>query len=112
MTKDNIVFLKHIIESIGYIESFIRSRIRDEFDKSVELQDALSRRLEIIGEAAKNIDDDFKQKHKEIEWKKIVGMRDVMIHKYFEIDLDLVWNTVKEDLPKLKKEISKILRES
>ena len=66
------------------------------------------RRLEIIGEAVKNIPDDFKQAHEEIEWRKIAGMRDMLIHEYFGVDLELVWGTVKEILPELRREIEKL----
>ena len=69
------------------------------------------RRLEIIGEAAKNVPDDFRKKHPIEEWKKISGMRDVLIHAYFGINLERVWNAVKNDLPDLKEKIKSISKE-
>lgn len=108
--KDYQVFLKHIIESIGFIRQFIKGKSKEDFEKSVQLQDAVIRRLEVIGEAVKNIDENFKEKNKNIEWKKIAGMRDVIIHRYFGIDLDLVWVTINEDLVKLEKEMLKIIK--
>jgi uncharacterized protein with HEPN domain len=107
--KDNTIFLKHILESIDHIEQFIKNKSKNDFKNSVQLQDAIIRRIEIIGEAAKNMDESFKEANKNVEWKNIAGMRDVIIHKYFGVDLELVWNVIIEDLPKLKKEIKKIL---
>ena len=90
MNKDNSIFLNHIVESISYIKHFIKDKSKNDFEKSVQLQDAVVRRLEIIGEAAKNIEEEFREAHKNIEWRKIAGLRDVLIHKYFGVDLDLV----------------------
>jgi len=109
MNKDNAIFLEHIIKSINYIEQFCENKSERDFRDSVQLQDAVIRRLEIIGEAVKNIEESFKEFNKNIEWKKIAGMRDIITHKYFGIDLELVWNVVQENLPELKKEIRKVL---
>ena len=73
------------------------------------MQDAALRRIEIIGEAAKNIAADFKIEHQEIPWKDICGMRDVLTHDYFGLDFDRVWRTIKEDLPPLKKNTAALL---
>jgi len=70
------------------------------------------RRLEIIGEAVKNLPADFKKKKSSIPWQNIAGMRDFLIHEYFGVDLDLVWQTVKKDLPEFKKQILKLLDKS
>lgn len=75
------------------------------------MQDAIIRRIEIIGVAVKNIPDDFKKTNTEIPWKQITGMRDILIHQYFGVDLDLTWEVVKKDLPKLKKQIIAINNE-
>ena len=71
-------------------------------------QSAIVREIEIIGKAVKNVPDDFKDKHKEIEWRKIAGMRDIIIHNYFRIDLNAVWNVINKDIPVLKKQMVKI----
>ncbi len=82
---------------------------KKEFVKNKDIKGATVRRIEIIGEAVKNISQELKEKHPKIEWKKVAGARDVMIHAYFNVDLDIVWDIVKNDLPKLKKQIQEIL---
>lgn len=109
MKKDPKIFLKHILESINIIEKHINGISKEKFSKNMLIQDAIIRRVEIIGEAAKNIPDDFKKKHKTIEWREIIGMRDKLIHDYFGININTVWKTAKEDVPVLKKQIEDLL---
>ena len=71
--------------------------------------DAVVRNIEIIGEAAKNVPEEMKQLHKEIPWEKIAGMRNKMIHEYFGVDIEILWQTIKEDLPKLKQQVEAII---
>lgn len=108
--KDPKIFLKHILESIGEIERNIKNMSEDKFFDSVTIQDAVVRRIEIIGEAVKNLPPSFKNKYPEIVWKKITGMRDVLIHEYFGVNIGLVWKVVNNDIPKLKKQIMKLLK--
>ena len=110
-TKDTSIYYDHILESILYLQKYTENASRDKFLKSVELQDKVIRRLEIIGEAVKNIPNPIRRKYKSIPWKKIAGMRDVLIHDYFEVELDLAWDTVKKDIPILKRQIEKIKKE-
>ncbi|HBB02892.1 MAG: hypothetical protein US89_C0003G0010 [Candidatus Peregrinibacteria bacterium GW2011_GWF2_38_29] len=109
MKKDNKVFLKHIFESINFIEKYTKSFTKTQFLKNIQLQDAVTRRLEIIGEAVKYLPDELKKKHPLIPWKKIAGTRDILIHEYFGADFDLIWKVVKQELPKLKKQTKEIL---
>lgn len=109
MKKDPKIFLQHILESISEIEKYTKDISEDEFAKSTQVQDAVIRRLEIIGEAAKNIPSAVKEQYNFIPWKKVTGSRDVLIHDYFEVDLESVWDTVTKDIPKLKQDIKKIL---
>lgn len=112
MTKDPKIFLNHILESIVEIEDHVRDIPEEEFSRDVKTQDAVVRRIEIIGEAVKNLSSDFKKKHPEVEWREVAGMRDKLIHHYFGIEMSIVWETSKKDLPKLKKQVSKILGSS
>lgn len=102
-------FLQHIFESIGDIERYTKDLKANDFYKNTQIQDAVIRKLEIIGEAVKNIPKVFKNKHPQIPWQKIAGTRDILIHEYFGVDLNLVWIVVKKELPKLKKEISNLI---
>ena len=112
MKKDNRIFLHHILECIDKIEEFTNRISEDEFMKSVQIQDAVIRRLEIIGEATKNLSADFRKKHSNIPWEQMARMRDKLIHGYFGVDLMTVWEVVEEDLPELKKKINKLLSDS
>lgn len=110
MRKDPKIFLEHILESIGEIERNTKDMSEDKFFDSVTIQDAVVRRLEIIGEAVKNLPISFRKKYPKIAWKKIAGMRDVLIHEYFGVNIHLVWKVVNKDIPKLKKQISELLQ--
>ena len=109
MKKDPQVFLKHILESIEWIERETQGLSQDQFMQNVPTQDAAIRRLEIIGEAVKNIPTNFKKEYPNIPWKKIAGLRDKLIHGYFGIDLELVWKIIERDLPLFKKQIQEML---
>lgn len=110
MTKhESLPYLEHIIDAIKDIESFTKGLTKIRFVKNKLRQSAVIRQLEIIGEASKNIPSDFREKYVEVEWKKIAGTRDKIIHHYFGIDLDTVWDIVKKDLPDLKKKVKAIL---
>ncbi|MBU2637602.1 MAG: DUF86 domain-containing protein [Nanoarchaeota archaeon] len=110
MKKDIAVFLSHILESIEKVREFTHNVSKDKFKKDVKLQDAVIRRIEIIGEAAKNIPSDFREKHPAIPWAEMARTRDKLIHGYFGVDLDLTWNIIKLDLPSLKEKIGKIMK--
>ena len=110
MEKDS-VYLKHILDAIIAIEGYIEKVDFADFQehKNKLTQDGVMRELEIIGEAAKSLSAEFKSSYSEIPWKDIMSMRDRLIHEYFGVDLKVVWETVQEDLPKLKAQIEGIL---
>jgi uncharacterized protein with HEPN domain len=110
--KEDQIYIKHIIESIELIEHYMSGITKEEYILQPQLQDAVLRRLEIIGEAAKNISANTKNQHPEIPWRLMAGMRDMIIHHYFGIDIDLVWGTVKKDLPDLKKLLDIVVHEN
>lgn len=109
--RGDFEFLADIKEAIKRIEIYINELDYEEFFKKIEKQDAVLRNLEIIGEAVKNLSADFRKKHKDIEWKNIVGMRDKIIHFYFGIKWDIVWSIIKNKIPELKKKIEPLLKE-
>jgi len=111
MKKSDIVYLKHIRDAISRIEEYTKTVGYDDFIKNNLIQDGVIRQLEIIGEATKRLSTEFKNKYPHIAWKDIAGMRDKLIHNYLGVDLDAVWDTVKKDIPVLKKEVKKILSE-
>jgi uncharacterized protein with HEPN domain len=90
---------------------YINDKKKSDFLDSKQLQDSVIRRIEIIGEAIKNIPGDFKSTHENIPWKEITGMRDILIHQYFGVDLELTWEVIKTDFPILKKQIILIKNE-
>jgi len=110
MTKDYNILINHILECIGKIEEYTNTVTKDEFSKSTQTQDAVMRRIEIIGEAVKHIPQEIKDKYSDIPWKRMAGMRDILIHEYFGVDLELTWKVAKEDILELKKKISKITK--
>lgn len=111
MKKDPRKFLNDILFSIERIESSSKGLSELEFRHNIEKQDAILRRLAVIGEAVKNLPEELTERHSKIRWNDIAGMRDVLIHEYFDIKLEEVWRTLSEDLPALKTEITKMLKE-
>lgn len=107
--KHEQVFLKHILVEINFLMKETENIKFEEFMKNEILKRACSRSLEIIGEATKNLSINFKKKYKEVEWKKISGLRDKIIHYYFGVNWDILWDVIKNRLPKLKEQIDDIL---
>ena len=97
------------MESINLIEVYTVRISKEDFLKSEQIQDAVMRRLEIIGEASKKIPAIIKAQHPDIPWREMAGMRDILVHEYFGVDLELTWTTVKGSLPDLKQQLSSII---
>lgn len=108
MTKDPRVYLAHILECIQKIERFTADG-KDRFLGDVMVQDAVLRNFEVIGEAAKRLDDAYRAAHPEIPWRALAGLRDVLIHQYEGVDLERVWAIVENEIPGLKRAIAALL---
>jgi uncharacterized protein with HEPN domain len=106
--KNDVVYIKHILDSINAIIDFSKGIDKEELKSNRMKQSAIVREIEIIGEAAKNVSKGTKNRYGGIRWKEIAGTRDKMIHHYFGIDLDVVLAIIKKDIPELKKRILKI----
>ncbi len=107
--KSNQVFLNHILDEINFLIKETEGLKFEEFMKNEVLKRACSRSIEIIEEATKNLSTDFKRKYKDIEWKKISGLRDKIIHYYFGVNWDIVWDVIKNRLPELKDQVENML---
>lgn len=111
MKKDNSLFLNHILEAIKDIEDYVKDTTSsDNFTKDKKTQSAVLHSFQVIGEAANNLDEDFIESNPDVEWQKVIGMRNFIIHEYFGVDLKIVWTTIKEDLPTFKENIYKLLQ--
>ena len=111
MKRNSLIFLKDIFENIELAENFVKEIDLKTFSRDKKLQYAVIRCLEVIGEAAKNIPSEIKESNNDIPWKDMAGMRDKLIHSYFGIDLQVIWITIKEDLPKIKSQINNVYEE-
>jgi len=102
--RDVKPFLKHILEECAIILEATEGKEFEGFVSDEILKRAILRSLEVIGEAVRNVPDDFRRRYRHIPWKQLAGLRDVLIHRYFGVDYRNVWKIVKEDIPKLKEE--------
>ena len=94
MQKDDPVYLKHILDAIAKIEEYTERIEYEDFTEKTLVQDGVIRQIEIMGEATKRLSTDFRKEHSDIPWKDIAGMRDKLIHDYFGVDIDTVWDTI------------------
>jgi len=109
--NDIRLYLTDIIESIDKIESYVVGISFEEFFADERTKDAVLRNLQVIGEAVKNIPLEIRDKHISINWKAITGMRNKLIHEYFGVSFAIVWETILIDLPPLKNQIERLLKE-
>lgn len=112
MKKESLIFVLHIKDCLIHIDGHLKGIDKKSFEKSIKTQDAVLRRLEIIGEAANKVPASFKKKYPKVKWKSIIGARNILIHEYFGVNLDLIWQIIKKDLPILKKQIDQIISDN
>ena len=109
--RDITLFFEDIIEATELISEYIGDYSKEEFQNDRKTIDAVVRNIEIIGEAVSKIPDKFREKYPHIPWKKIVGVRNIVIHNYFGVDTNTLWFIVREQLPAFKSEVSQIIQE-
>ena len=112
MSISHLELLHHILDEIDFLISESSNTNKDDFLNDEKSKRAYARSFEIIGEAAKNISDDIKILYPDVEWKSMARMRDRLIHHYFGVDYVLVWNTVNEHIPILRKQLEKVIQDS
>lgn len=107
--RDNFAYVLHMLDSINKLEKYTRTNTKDDFVGNDWDQDAVVRNLEIIGEAANNLDESFKQNYSDIPWRKIIDLRNVIVHDYADIDISIIWNILVNYIPELKLQIISII---
>ena len=112
MKRDDAVRLHHMLDAARKTRQFIQGRIREDLERDEQLTLAVIRLLEIIGEAAKNVSLETQQQYPDIRWKEIGGTRNRLIHGYFDVDLDILWQILTSDLPPLISVLEKAVASS
>jgi uncharacterized protein with HEPN domain len=109
--KSDLPYLNHILDAISRIQSYTKNMGREKFSDDPKTQSAVVRELEVVGEAAKRLSMETRQRYPEIPWAEVSGMRDKLIHAYFDVKLEEVWRTVERDIPQLKSTVEKAVAE-
>jgi len=112
MSFEPLEYLRHILAEADYLAEQTASLSKEDFLQNETLRRAFVRSLEIIGEAAKKLPNEFRIQYPKVEWRAMAGMRDRLIHGYFGVDHDLVWEVATEKVPELRREVSRILQDS
>jgi len=110
MSLSPLEYCQHILDETAYLITHSKGLSKDEFVQNDTLKRAFVRSIEIIGEAVKNIPEDFKLKYTQIDWRPMARMRDKLIHDYFGVDFDIVWDVIVNEIPVLRQEIERILQ--
>ena len=111
MKKDDAVYLHHILDAIERIAGYVQGVSAKQFLENALIQDGVVHQLEIAGEASRNLSNEVRQKYSGVPWSQIIGLRNRIIHVYFNVNLRIVWEIVQNDLPLLKQQVGQILEE-
>lgn len=103
------LLLGELLEATDLVARYAAGLTFDDFAASVEKQDAIVRRLVVMGEAVKGLPESFRARYPEVPWRSVAGARDVLVHEYFRVDLELAWEMVENDLPELARKVRDIL---
>ena len=109
MSRSSLDFLKHIIEEADYLIEESKGLDYETFIQDRNLTRAFVRSLEIIGEASKNLDPSIKEKYPDVNWRGMAGMRDILIHRYFGVEFEVVWDAIKNKIPRVRLDIIQML---
>jgi len=109
MQRDPLVLVDDMLLAIRKVRSYTMRMTKNELLKDERTLDAVIRNLEVLGEAAKYLPKDFRDQYQDIEWRKIAGLRDILIHQYFGIDIHIIWDILETKLPSLEKNLQRIL---
>ncbi len=109
MKRNDAVYLAHILDAINQIEIYTADLSYSQFLRTRLVQDGVIRQLEIIGEASRNLSDEFRTQHSDLPWQQIISLRNRLIHAYFDVNLGIVWDIIQNDIPSLKGKISELI---
>jgi uncharacterized protein with HEPN domain len=111
MSPSLLEYIRHILDETAYLSAQAGRLFKEEFSQDETLKRAFVRSIEVIGEAAKKVPPDFRNRHGQVEWRAIAGMRDRLIHDYLGIDYDIVWDVVISKVPALRRQLQEILEQ-
>lgn len=111
MNRDDLLYLQNILDAIGRVETYVAGFDQENFQNNLLVQDGVIRQITIMGEATKLLSSELRGRYSQIPWRQIARMRDTLIHRYFGVDIEQVWLTVRDDLPALKTEIARMIDE-
>jgi uncharacterized protein with HEPN domain len=110
--KDDLVYIHHVLDAIIQIQKYAKNLTSKKFLRSQITKDAVIRQVTIIGEASRRLSPDFQKNHPQVPWSQVIGMRNRLVHDYLGTDFGEVWRVVQEDLPTLKQQLRKMLRDA